>query len=330
MELGYFLKRIFDMNYSEFFKKIKSVSKKAGKSRLYIILDIFNCAIKYGSGYTDYDLFEMYNLTPDERDTYITRGRNNALVKKYNDPRYTYYFNNKAVFNKFFSQCIKREWVSLHSNENKVLSFIKTHNEFIVKPLNGTCGKGIFKINTSDYSDAETVYEKLIKKDENFILEELIVQHPKLSKIYPLAINTLRVVTITNSGNTRIICTYFRIGNHSNFVDNFNSEGMVAPVDEIKGIVKDKAIDKNKVLYETHPYSGEEIEGFHFPYWQEAMEMVKNAAKTIPEVGYVGWDVAFTENGPCIVEGNSFPGHDIYQLPEHTPDKRGIYEKFFF
>jgi len=28
------------------------------------------------------------------------------------------------------------------------------------------------------------------------------------------------------------------------------------------------------------------------------------------------------------VEGNNFPGHDIYQLPEHTPDKIGMYPKF--
>ena len=36
-------------------------------------------------GYMDYDLFEMYNLTPEQRDTYLTRGRNNDIVVKYND-----------------------------------------------------------------------------------------------------------------------------------------------------------------------------------------------------------------------------------------------------
>ena len=48
-----------------------------------------DCAVKYGAGYMDYDLFEMYNLTPEQRDTYLTRGRNNALVVKYNDKAYT-------------------------------------------------------------------------------------------------------------------------------------------------------------------------------------------------------------------------------------------------
>ena len=111
-------------------------------------------------------------------------------------------------------------------------------------------------------------------------------------------------------------------------MDNFNSGGMVAPVDELTGIVKDKAIDKNKNLYAVHPYTGTNIEGFAFPDWEQAMDMVRKAAQVVPQMGYLGWDVAFTPDGPCLVEGNNFPGHDIYQLPEHTPDKQGMYHKF--
>ena len=103
---------------------------------------------------------------------------------------------------------------------------------------------------------------------------------------------------------------------------------MVAPVDEVTGIVKDRAIDKQKNLYANHPYTGSPIQGFRFPQWEEAMEMVKQAATMVPEMGYVGWDVAFSDKGPVLVEGNNFPGHDIYQLPEHTPDKIGMYPKF--
>ena len=96
----------------------------------------------------------------------------------------------------------------------------------------------------------------------------------------------------------------------------------------VTGIVKDRAIDKQKNLYANHPYTGSPIQGFQVPQWQEAMDMVKQAATMVPEMGYVGWDVAFSDKGPVLVEGNNFPGHDIYQLPEHTPDKIGMYPKF--
>ena len=100
------------------------------------------------------------------------------------------------------------------------------------------------------------------------------------------------------------------------------------PVDEKTGTVGNNAVDKNKKAYAVHPVSGATIAGFVFPDWEEAMRVVCRAAKEVPQVGYVGWDVAFTPNGPCLVEGNDFPGHDIYQLPAHTRDKQGIYERF--
>lgn len=104
-----------------------------------------------------------------------------------------------------------------------------------------------------------------------------------------------------------IICAYFRIGNNGKCVDNFNSGGMVAPVDEKTGTVTQLAIDKQKNVYEKHPQTGETIKGFKFPYWNEAIEFCKKACQEIPEMGYVGWDVAFTPEGPLFVEANEFP-----------------------
>ena len=43
--------------------------KKTGRSRLSLLWDMKDCAVNYGAGYMDYDLFEMYNLAPEQRDT---------------------------------------------------------------------------------------------------------------------------------------------------------------------------------------------------------------------------------------------------------------------
>lgn len=329
-DIGYVLKRLTDMNYGALFNKLDSLHEKTGKSKAFLLWDMLNCAIKYGAGYMDYDLFEMYNLTPAQRDTYITRGRNNALIKKYNDLSYAHYFDNKSEFYTTFADFVRRDWIRLDAEKEQVLAFIRNREVLIAKPVEGACGKGVEKIVTADYPDAEAIYEKLCAIGEPFLLEDVITQHPQVSTVYPEAINTLRAVTVCYQGKAKVACTYFRIGNNGRHVDNFNSGGMVAPVDELTGIVKDKAIDKNKELYAVHPYTGTTIEGFTFPDWEEAMEMVRKAAQVVPQMGYLGWDVAFTPNGPCLVEGNNFPGHDIYQLPEHTPDKQGMYHKFLF
>ncbi|MBQ3069236.1 MAG: hypothetical protein IJD01_04725 [Clostridia bacterium] len=326
--LGYVFRRLLTMDYKTMFKTVKKLHKKTGKSRLFLLRDMQKCAVNYGAGYMDYDLFEMYDLTPEQRDTYLTRGRNNELMKIHNDMSFAHFFDDKAEFNTRFNQYIRREWINLSAPKEEVLSFIEKHPVFIAKPIEGMCGKGVEKIDATSYGSAEATYDALLAMDTAFELEELIIQHPAVSAIYPEAINTVRTVTIHKDGVVHIICTYFRIGNNGKHVDNFNSGGMVAPVDEETGIVKDRAIDKNKTLYEVHPYTGAAIKGFQFPDWDKMRELVTEAAKEIPEMGYLGWDVAFTPNGPCLVEGNNFPGHDIYQLPEHTPDKIGMMPKF--
>ncbi|MBQ6831252.1 MAG: hypothetical protein IJO28_01315 [Oscillospiraceae bacterium] len=330
-DLGYVIKRLFHMDYGAMIKKINSIHKKTGMSRLKIFRDMQNCAVNYGAGYMDYDLFEMYNLTPEQRDTYLTRGRNNALVKKYNDMSFGKCFIDKAEFNRRFGEYIKREWILMEQgNKEQVLEFLSRHQVLIAKPLDGCCGRGVEKLQVADFGGPEGCYEHLLNLGVQYELEELLIQHPQVSAVYPHAINTVRTVTVNHNGTPHLICTYFRIGNGGKHVDNFNNGGMVAPVDEHTGIVRDRAIDKNKNLYETHPMTGTPIKGFQFPYWQEAMELALKAATEVPQMGYIGWDVAFTPDGPCLVEGNDFPGHDIYQLPQHTPDKIGMMEKFSF
>lgn len=337
------------MDKKAMMEKINSIHQKTNMSKFAIFMDMQKCARRYGAGYMDYDLFEMYNLTDEQRDTYLTRGRNNSLVTKYCDLDYLHYFQNKDEFNTIFQDYLKRDWIKVKgTDKEKIINFMKKHSTFMAKPIDGGCGKGIEKINTNDYASLEEAYKYLNKEENNFELEEVIQQHPEVSRIYPDAINTVRVVTIitTKDGKsvlmlpkeerknvelqTHIIAAFFRIGNGKRFVDNFNSGGMAAPVDVNTGIVEKVAIDKQKNVYEKHPQTGERIVGFQFPYWKEAINLCKEASKKIPEMGYVGWDVAFTPEGPLFVEANEFPGHDIYQLPVHTPDKIGMMPKFDF
>lgn len=325
----YLIQRVLNMNYKAMFGKIRAIHRKTSRSRWSIFQDMRRCAVKYGAGYMDYDLFEMYNLTGEQRETYLTRGRNNDLVKRYNDPAYMDIFADKSVFNARFGQFLHRDWVHVTGdNREEVLDFLRRHPVFMSKPARGSCGWGIEKLDTADYPSLDALYGYLAEKAPLLELEEVIVQHPAVAAIYPGAINTVRMVTIRGkSGRVYLVTAMFRIGN-GKYVDNFNSGGMVAPMDPESGTVIDRALDKQKNLYDNHPATGTPIKGFAFPDWDKARKLVEMAAQVVPELGYVGWDVCFTPDGPCLVEGNQFPGHDIYQLPVHTPDKIGIMPRF--
>jgi hypothetical protein len=56
--------------------------------------------------------------------------------------------------------------------------------------------------------------------------------------------------------------------------------------------------------------------------------MVEEAALVLPKVRYVGWDAAITPNGPCLIEGNDYPGHVFYNFPQHHPDGMGMIHVF--
>lgn len=286
------------------------------------------CAVLYQAGYMDYYIFEMYNVSPKYRKTYITRGKNNKFIKQLNNKEYWHYFSNKDEFNERFKDFVKRESISLSSiSRDDAIKWIQEKDEpLIAKPRAGACGKGILKINKNGFESLKKLYDYL-KENNIEILEEMIIQNDDINKLNSSCVNTIRTVTINKDGNITIICAYLRIGN-GDIVDNFNSGGMMSPVDVETGKVKYVAIDKAGNIFEHHPITGTRIIDFKIPMWNEAKEMVKEAAKIIPEVGIVGWDVCITSKGPSIIEGNQFPGHDIYQLPCHMDNKIGMLPVF--
>lgn len=103
-------------------------------------------------------------------------------------------------------------------------------------------------------------------------------------------------------------------------------DGMYTYVDN-SGNVYVEAIDKNDNIYHTHPISNKKIVGFKVPLFDEAVNLVKECAKIVPDVAYVGWDVAISDKGPVIVEGNCFPG--VFQVkPSLTNNKEGLIPKY--
>ena len=117
----------------------------------------------------DYDLFEMYNLTDEQRDTYITRGRNNSLIAKYNNKAYFHIFENKNEFNRKFEKYLKRDWIKVNGTpKDKIIDFMNKHTEFMAKPIDGGCGKGIEKINIKNYATLDEIYDHLTEGSSNF------------------------------------------------------------------------------------------------------------------------------------------------------------------
>lgn len=326
--ISYYFKRLMHMNYSAMFKAVGEVHRRSGKNSIITFFDMIGCSIKYQAGYMDYKVFFFENLTGAQRATFVTRGVNNAYIKKLNNPAYNHYFRNKREFNEKFRQYLNRDFIDLETaTYEEYRKFLRDNPVFMAKPVDGQCGKDIEKIVTADVDDKKKLYNRL-KENRQFLLETFVVQHHEISRLFPNSVNTIRMVTMRIKGKTTIAYRVIRIGNGNNVVDNFNHGGMFSVVDE-NGVITKPAIDKNGNVYEVHPVTKTPIMGFKIPLFEEAKELVMKMSEVIPEIGYTGWDICITENGPVVIEGNEFPGYDVYQSKIHLDkDNKGLKPMF--
>lgn len=321
----YLITRILKMDYFNMFKVVKAVSEKSGKSRFYIFRDMIKCGLKYQAGYYDYQEFEFYNVSEDKRDTYLTRGKNNVIIRKYNDKSYSYIFDDKVEFNKVFSDFLNRDWIDLKSSGlEEFTAFMHRNPVIIAKITDGEGGNGIEKYECRRDEDIPRLYQELTEKKQ-YLAEGFLKQHEDMNRLYEKSVNTMRMFTFYKDGKGHFLQAVLKIGN-GGVIDNFSSGGMYTFVED-DGVVAVPAIDKDDIVYKKHPVTNTDIIGFKVPMFKEAIELVEKAAEVVPQIAYVGWDVAIGENGPAIIEGNYYPG--IFQKKaSFSKDGTGLIPKY--
>lgn len=297
-------------------KAIAGVAEATGWSKEEISDKMRVAKKNCGSSAKDYWMFQLYKLTPEQQREYFTIGVFDALAFKYNpEPKAINVLLNKARFAKKFDPLFNRVWfMNRNLTFEEFCEYTKDLNEIICKPLNATQGQGVHKINLVG-ADKQAIYDELMAQKKT-LCEEVIVQHPDIAAFNESSVNTVRVLTIVDQGKCHHIYAGFRMG-RGKLVDNFHAGGIIASVDVKTGITCMDAIDLEGNHYPTHPVSGLDTLGFQLPNWQTVLDITEKAALQLAPEGaaLVGWDVAITPEGACLVEGNSEPSHTIIQLP---------------
>ena len=328
-KLTYAFKRALKMDYKNMLKTTKLLKERSGKGRLWLFADMLKCALRYNAGYVDYKIAQMYRLNDAQRKTVITRGISNNIVRRMNDKAFWHHFDDKTQFNTLFSKHIGRKWmkIDLHTSLEELATLLEDLPSVLYKPLEGSSGQGIEKFTCDAWQDNLEVFFKLLQGKGEGILEELVVQHEKMSTMCPTSVNTVRVATLLGEKSQGIVYAFLRIGN-GKVMDNVDCGGMAARVDLATGTLLTVAADKAGNVYETHPMTGTPIIGFTIPHWETVKEMCLEAMRVVPEVRFVAWDVAVTQEGACFIEGNSFPSHAVPQFAAHYKDGIGILPEF--
>lgn len=327
--LTFFFKRLVRMDWRAMWKTTGILKECSSRSRIWLLCDMLRCAIKYNAGYVDYRIAQMYRLNDDQRRTQITRGLSNTIVRRMNDKAYWHFFDDKAVFNELFSENLGRGWmkISAETKPEEISVFLAGYPDIIAKPPEGSSGVGIVHYCADYWKGREADFLKELIEKQSGIIEERLIQHPRMSELCPTSVNTIRIATLLGDKKEGIVYAFLRIGN-GGVVDNVDQGGMAARVDLQSGRLLTVGADKKGNTFTHHPMTGTPIIGFEVPFFEEAKDLCLKAAQKVPQMRYVAWDVAITEKGPVFIEGNSFPSHAVPQFAAHYPDGIGIMREF--
>lgn len=176
----------------------------------------------------------------------------------------------------------------------------------IVKVNGGSCGRGVQLLEHTTFEDDLERFFGIVGEHGSVIVEERMKSQSDFSSLHPLSLNTVRVHTIRLKKGVLVIHPYVRIGRGDKIVDNAGSGGVFAPIDVDCGCLS-SAVDEFGNVYDIHPDTHVAIKGFRVPQWTECVAFARRLADVFPANRFVGWDIALTTRGWCMIEGNFNP-----------------------
>jgi hypothetical protein len=323
--LRYLLDRIASVNLPRLWGSAGAIASEARRPRLMILIDMLYCSVAYEIAFQDYQDWDFHDLTRAERRTFMSHPKSNHLAQKLNAASHRDKFADKSQFNVVFEKFIGREWLDLRtSNVAELKEFVIRHGAVMAKVPDSLGGIGIAKRTATDITDYDDFYQELMN-GRQFVVEQLIVQHPEMSTLCATSVNTLRVISYFDGDRVHILASVLKIGN-GGAIDNFSHGGMYTMLDD-GGRAYSAAFDGENRTFTTHPVTGTPIVGFQVPLFDQVLQFVDTIARQIPEVPYVGWDIAVTEDGPVVIEGNYNTG--VFQAkPSVSGQRTGLLPRY--
>lgn len=213
-----------------------------------------------------------------------------------------------------------------------VVPLLQEQGKVILKPLCGNQGTGVRLLTASENGytvnglalDEHELTRRIARLDR-YLVVEYVEQHAYAHAIFPGAVNTLRLVTLWDDEEHEpfLATAVHRFGTtQSAPADNVARGGLAAPIDAETGILGIAGLIKLRsptpVFYTHHPETKVAIAGTRVPHWQAIKAAALSAARSVPSVPYVGWDIAVTKTDPgmTFIEGNDGTGIDLLQMHE--------------
>ena len=321
------------------------IREKRRKSVVKILAELLYLAIIHRTVPSHYFPRRLYLKERKNLRNYLPSRFLYGISEKINDMQASAVLSNKLFFNLYYGRFLDRLPLVLCHNHRKmfvinnenyeistaeefesllndlVLHHSKKGSVFIKKTYDSYGGMNTFRITRDDLPLQPEALKKMYASiaSSAFLFQETITQHPLLDRINPSCINSIRMDSFVNAdGTPEVLSAFLRMSISNSHIDNISSGGCYVGIDINKGTLMRDGYSFITVtggqMYTQHPVTGTVFEGYQLPYFDEVKELVCSAARLVPSLRLIGWDIAITENGPLLIEGNAgydITGHDM-------------------
>lgn len=286
----------------------------------------------YGNNLRENFFYKFFEMKHEQKKRYITFRNRFLIYNILNDKQSEIIFKKKYETYKKYEDYYGRDVIEISSEADyyKFKRFISNNQTFFVKPESLGLGIGVHRENLCNYASERELFDKLlleryISKNESWaignsvVLEEEIKQVEEMAEIHPYSVNIIRISTVVQkNGDVDFVDAWFRVGINKSEIAAASNGEIYSGVNLDTGIVETNGYTEFGDVFVTHPDTKIDFVGYKIPKWNELLNIVNELALRVPEVRYVGWDMALTRNGWVIVEGNEngeFLGQLVYNKP---------------
>ena len=250
----------------------------------------------------------LYPTPPSPANGYFNDVRYRYVVGRMNPLPVQEAFNDKAAFARTLvghglGDAAPRALATVVDGRASVLA--ESAGAVVLKPVDGSGGKGVSVHPTLDDALAAA------PSTGSFLLQEKVNGHAYSVEMFPDSLNTLRIFAIRDvaGAEPRVTVVVQRIGRASTApLDSFSAGGLIARVD-LRTAELSYALShvtrRSRDTFPAHPDTGARIEGRVVAHLDEALDLVLRAMRAFPEAIHIGWDIAVSDRGPLIIEGNA-------------------------
>ena len=239
---------------------------------------------------------------------------------RYNPADYRARIGDKSLSPKYYSQFLNREQIDRAAGFDRFIDYCSRYKTIFIKRKIGWGGESAQMLPVQSREEINAAWDALT---EDYVAEPYIENCDFLKRIYPGSLNTMKLTVLQTKNGPLIVTAIIRFGNHT-VVDNVHSGGMAAGVNIETGQIETLAVNKHFQKYSHHPETNQPIMGATIPKWEEIKKLAVDASAVTPQLRYTSWDIALTEGGPIMIEGN----WDAEFYPEQTIYNRGHRQLF--